>query len=291
MLRYWVLFVLMTANSMHADVQDPARSLLLKDRPLVIAHRGYSGLAPENTVRAFAKALHASADMVELDYRTSKDGVPMVFHDQTLDRTTDIVARWGREGTRVGDYSARALAALDAGSWFDEVYSGEMIPTLVAALGYIIGEGGVPLVEQKDGEALDLAKILRQRGWMNRVIVQSFDWAFLRELNQQIPEQVLGAIGPPRRDQGRVLSRQERQLNEAWLDRLALPGVRVVVWNHFVDRESIAMAQQRGLKVWIYTVNDARLAGELLDMGVDGIITDEVSVIWRAMALRAMTTE
>ena len=78
--------------------QTPAEKLTTARRVLIIAHRGDSKAAPENTLPAFRSALRAGADLVELDYYHSSDGVPVVFHDRELDRTTDAVRRWGRRG-------------------------------------------------------------------------------------------------------------------------------------------------------------------------------------------------
>ena len=86
----------------------PAEHLLRIERPLVIAHRGYSALAPENTLPAFKAAVEAGADLVELDYRHSRDAVPIVIHDSTLDRTTDAVARWGGKDLPVRSRAIRA---------------------------------------------------------------------------------------------------------------------------------------------------------------------------------------
>lgn len=92
-----------------------AESLLNLPRPLVISHRGFSQRAPENTLPAFRLAKAAGADLIELDYHHSKDGVPVVIHDAELDRTTDAVARWGRQQIPVASKSAAELRTLDAG--------------------------------------------------------------------------------------------------------------------------------------------------------------------------------
>lgn len=271
-----------------AIAQTPAEDLLSLDRPLVIAHRGYSMIAPENTIPAFELGNLAGADMVELDYYVSKDGVAMSFHDRTLDRTSNIIEAWGVEGKRVADYSARALKTLDVGSWFHESFTGLRMPTLVESLDVIQSAGGITLIERKEGEAADLVQIIRQHNLVNEVVVQAFDWDFLREIHDELPDQVLGALGPNRVHNGRNIPREERELSPYWVDEAMKAGVRVIGWNRQVNPEAIAYAQSKGIKIWVYTINDAELADQLLEMGVDGIITDNTSLIWRTVALRAL---
>ena len=103
---------------------------------LVIAHRGFSGAAPENTLAAFKKAMEVDSDMMELDVRFSKDGQVVVMHDDTLDRTTN-----GRG--KVSDYTLKELKQFDAGSWFAPQFAGEQIPTLVEVLEF--AKGRIPV--------------------------------------------------------------------------------------------------------------------------------------------------
>src|SRR3989442_493509 len=97
---------------------------------MVIAHRGNAVAAPENTLPAFESAVQLGADLVELDYRHSADGVPVVFHDEHLERTTDAPRRWGLQKARLCEKSAAELGELDAGSWYGRQFGGTRIPTL-----------------------------------------------------------------------------------------------------------------------------------------------------------------
>ena len=123
---------------------------------------------------------------------------------------------------------------------------------------------------------------------LNKVVVQSFDWRFLREFHELAPEQVLGALGPPKilcngRRRPAILF---RRLNNGWLHELQKAGARLAVWNTQVSRKAIHLAHQRGVKVWVYTINTPARANRLISIGVDGIITDNPSLIWRTIALR-----
>lgn len=269
-----------------ADGTPRAERLLAETRPLVIAHRGYSAFAPENTLPAFDLGKRAGADLVELDYFHTKDGVPVVLHDPTLDRTTDAVEKLGARGIRVDARTAAELRSLDAGRWFGDAYAGTRLPTLIEALENIQRDGGVTLIERKAGDAATVARLLTARRLINDVIVQSFDWAYLRDLHAALPGQILGALGPPATRDGRTLSTEEKALTPAWVDDAAATGARVVVWNRQITPAAVDHAHARGLKVWAYTIDDPIQAAALLDLGIDGIITNNPSLIWRTVALR-----
>lgn len=258
---------------MFADIpafgQPPALRVLQAGRPVVIAHRGDSAVAPENTLPAFASALRLGADLIELDYYHSRDGVPIVMHDHTLDRTTDAVARWGRKDVRIEQTAAADLQTLDAGAWFSAAFAGTRVPLLTEALD-TIQRGSVTLIERKAGDADTCAKLLRERGLINRVVVQSFDWEFLRALHALEPEQALGALGP---------TGQEKAMNPAHVVAVKELGASVIVWNEAVTPEGIRAAHDGGLRVWVYTIDDPEKARALVALGVDGIITNKPALI------------
>jgi len=282
-----ISLVLGTLDMNASETNPPALKLLASQRPLVIAHRGYSQFAPENTLPSFKMAMAAGADMVELDYYPTLDGKLIVIHDHYLDRTTDATNHWAETNINVEAKTAAELQSLDAGSWFDRKYAGTHIPLLAEALD-TIQAGSVTLIERKGGAPADCLKLLREKGLINRVIVQSFDWEYIRAFHEQEPEQVLGALGPPERlAGGEKAPKTPKELTAAWLDELQKTGAQVAVWSDRVSADAVRLAHQRGLKVWVYTINDPDLANNLLDMGVDGLITNNTSLIWRTIALRA----
>jgi glycerophosphoryl diester phosphodiesterase len=271
-----------------AEPNLPAPKLLAAQRPLVIAHRGYSQLAPENTVPSFKLALGAGADLVELDYYHSKDGKLVVIHDSTLDRTTDATNRWAQKKIKVETKTAAELQGLDAGSWFDPKYAGTRIPLLAEALDVIQG-GGVTLIERKAGAPADCIKLLREKDLINKLVVQSFDWEYLRAFHELEPQQVLGALGPPSLlSDGKKPAGVPKELNATWLDELRKTGAKVAVWNEKVSKQAVQLAHQQGLKVWVYTVNDPALANKLLAMGVDGLITNDTTRMRETIAAQGM---
>jgi len=274
-------------NMNAAETTLPALRLDASQPPLEIGHRGYCQFAPENTLPSFKLALAAGADLVELDYYHSRDGKLVVIHDGELDRTTDATNRWHQKKILVESKTAAELQSLDAGSWFDPKYAGTKIPLLAEALD-TIQKGGVTLIERKGGAPADCIQLLREKNLINKVVVQSFDWEYLRAFHEQEPEQVLGALGPPGRlADGTPSQGKPKELNAAWLDELQKTGAKVAVWSDKVSRATVQLAHQRGLRLWVYTIDDPAQAQELLDMGVDGIITNNTSLIWTALALRA----
>jgi glycerophosphoryl diester phosphodiesterase len=276
--------VVLTGMEAHAQ-QSVAERLLNENRPLVIAHRGYSMVAPENTLVAFELGIAAGADLIELDYYHAKDGVPVVIHDGTLDRTTDAVARLGGSKIKVDSRTAQEITGLDAGSWFKPRYSAEKPPLLSDALDFI-QKKGVTLIERKAGDAKTCVEMLREKNLVNGLIVQAFDWNYLTDFHKLEPKQVLGALGPPSTKDGKKLTDDEKRLNHGWIDEAQKTGARAVVWNRNVDKAAVDYAHSKGMKVWVYTINEPELAKRLLEAGVDGIITDNPALIWRAIALR-----
>lgn len=259
-------------------ISTVAKLLDLK-RPLMIGHRGYCAIAPENTLPSFQLALTAGADLIELDYHHSKDDVPVVVHDHILDRTTDARKKWRRRRIKVSQTTSADIQTLDAGTWFDTKFAGAKVPLLSEALDLICGNGRIALIERKSGDAATVAKLLSERNLINRVVVIAFDWKFLRQLHELEPAIALGALGPPTRlSNGRPPTRIRRGL-AVRLNDLMKTGAKLAVWNPRVTQRAVRKANQRGLHVWIYTINEARKAQQLIARGVEGIITNNIAAV------------
>lgn len=250
--------------------------------PLVIAHRGFSARAPENTLPSFRLALAARADLIELDYHHTRDDVAIVIHDGTLDRTTDATNRWGGKGIAVRQKNAAELADLDAGVWFGTAFAGTRLPTLVEAV-ETIQSAGCTLIERKAGPADTLVRLLRERDWLKRVVVQSFDWEFVRAAHALAPDLVLGALGPPSHHNGRKLTDPEKELTSGFIDELIEAGATLIVWNRQVSAEAARLVHERGRRLWVYTIDDPDEAARLVALGVDGIITNDPERIRRRL--------
>ncbi len=251
---------------MNAAIADFIR----QPRVLVLAHRGDSRVAPENTLPAFASALNLKADLVELDYLHSADGVPVVFHDETLDRCTDACQRLGSREIKFASQTLTQLRQLDAGSWFSSQFSGTRLATLAEALEIICRESR-SMIERKSGDAATCVTLLERLNVMDRVVVTSFDWKFLAECRQLAPQLALGALG-------------EELLTDGRLGQAIASGASVVGWgDRWVTRPLVELAHSRGLRAWVWTVDDPARAAELIGFGVDGLISNMPGAI---MAVR-----
>ena len=152
-------------------------------KPVIFAHRGASGEAPENTLAAFKLGLAQGCDAFELDVHLSKDGQIVVIHDGTIDRTTDGLGA-------VNEMTVEELKAFDAGSWFDEKYRGERIPLLEEVFditpGHIIIN--IEIKGSYNGQLEPaLIDLLKKRDRLDTVVISSFDWKSLRYIKELEP--------------------------------------------------------------------------------------------------------
>ena len=218
------------------------------DRVEVIAHRGASAHAPENTLESFALALRLGADRVELDIRATADGVPVVVHDPTLERTTGVARA-------VADVTAAELRALPAAvrpPTLDDV-----LDAFGAGARYLIEVKRIPV--ETESVVLDA---LSARGLGHHAAIQSFDHLLLRRLRRRDPALSLAALFRPGAD-----LRSGLRLVAPFVDGIGPVAAQI-------DPGLMHEAHGRGLLVRPWTVNDSREMQRLLAAGVDGIITD-----------------
>jgi glycerophosphoryl diester phosphodiesterase len=243
---------------------------------VIIAHRGSSGSAPENTLAAFRLAVKAGADMIELDVRLTADRHLVVFHDRRLGRTAPGA---GRVWTR----TLAELQTLDAGSWFGSRFRGEKIPALQEVFHAVPRTVGINVEVKTDGdprkkgglEEVLVAAICAEAEERN-ILVSSFNHALLRRLHRRAPQLALGALYMPVRDVGKRPSALERRL-----------GVSVFICSRSqLRRRLVRDAHHHDLTVVVYGVNTARHLARVRRYGVDGIITDfpEKMVRWQRAA-------
>jgi glycerophosphoryl diester phosphodiesterase len=251
----------LSANSAAAADLTPAQKLILGDRLLVIAHRGNSSVTPENTLPAFQSAIDVKSDLVELDYYHAADGVPVVIHDDLLDRTTNAEEILGKAKLTVREQKLSDLRRLDAGSWFDKEFAGAKLPTLVESLD-LIQARSVTLIERKKGDPAALVKLLEEKKLLDTVVVQAFDFEFVAECRKLAPRLALGALcGKPANDD---------QIRAA-----VATGADLIVWDHKkIGRPQIELIHRLGKKAWVYTVDDLDKARLFITGGIDGIITN-----------------
>ncbi|HEX9006388.1 MAG TPA: glycerophosphodiester phosphodiesterase family protein [Bacteroidota bacterium] len=232
---------------------------------LVIAHRGSSGQAPENTMASFRLAAEAGADMIELDVRLTADGALAVIHDRRLERTTD-----GRGPVR--RRTARSLAALDAGGWFSRRFAGERVPLLEEVLEELPRSIGINIEVKTDGEphwrsrmAPAVVEAVRRHGHGRTLLVSSFNHPLLRRIRALDASVPTGALAMPLRDV--VLRRPSSHAR-----RLAVSAF--ICSRSRLRKRHVVNAHACGLRVYVYGVNTARDLMRPRHFGVDGVITD-----------------
>jgi glycerophosphoryl diester phosphodiesterase len=231
---------------------------LRRERPLVFAHRGGAKLGPENTIPAFARGLAAGADGVELDVRLSRDGEVMVIHDDTVDRTTD--------GTGpVVRFTADELGRMNV------LGSGAGVPRLEEVLtGF--PEAAV-IVELKEGPELGrrTAAVVRSAGAMDRVVVGSYTRSALQAIRREEPRVPTGSSHEECR---LALYASRLGLPPYWAAYRAFQVPERTAAAHIVSRQFVRLAHAAGLAVQVWVVDDPEDVRRLLDLGVDGIISD-----------------
>lgn len=233
-------------------------------RVQVLAHRGASAYAPENTLAAFRTAIEQGADWLEFDVQQTRDGQLVVFHDLRVERTTD-----GRGALR--DLSLEELRALDAGRWFGSEFAGERIPTFEEVVELARTSGTRIFPEVKDprlypGIEERIAAELRALDYEHAAIVQSFDGASLEKLRQINPRLRLAALY--------TSSNALKGVPPAGAEVIG-PPVDLVA----SDRELVLDAHAAGRRVVVWTVDGAATARQMIDARVDGIITSRPDVV------------
>lgn len=236
-----------------------------------VAHRGYSAVAPENTLPAFAAAVLGGATLVEFDVRSTADGVPVVIHDRTVDRTTD-------GSGHVWDLTLAEVAALDAGSWFSPAYAGAAVPTLSSTLDLLAPAAAGLLLEIKPpagrAEVETILELVAKYDLLERTIVQSFDPEVVRLVRAAVPEVRRGLL------------RLRFEADTVPLAReLGVVCCNPSVADVLGDPATVAALTGHGIEVMPWTANDLTewpaLAGT---PGVTGLITDRVAELtgWSA---------
>lgn len=241
-------------------------------RPLILAHRGASTQAPENTLAAFELALKHGAHGVELDAKLSADGEVVVLHDDSVDRTTNGQGR-------VSHLNLTALRELDAGSFFSEQFSGEKIPTL-AEVFETIGTRAIINVEltnyktPRDGLADRVCELVRRHRLEESVLFSSFFPSNLKRTRSLLPDTPCGLLAL-----GGWLGWWSRSFGFNFGDFQALhPGLRDTT------PQQVARVHRLNRLINVWTVNNPEDMRRLIDWGVDGIITDSPQLAMKIFA-------
>ena len=260
----------LNTHAMSQSYQMPEIPQSNNDGFIVIAHRGASAYAPENTHSAFRMAIDMQAEMIELDVSISKDGVPVVIHDDTIDRTT------GSKG-QVMDYTLAELKELETGSWFRDEFDGEPFPTLEEVLEYTKDKIAVNIEikseavsdELEGGVVQKSLKLVLKAGVQDQVIFSSFDYRVLtqlEELNPDIPKAML----------------YEKSQSGRKLPSELVKEYKVDAFNcshRELSRKWVEDLNEHQIPFLVYTVNDEKRMKEVIEMGAKGIFSDKPDLL------------
>ncbi|MFI8188077.1 glycerophosphodiester phosphodiesterase [Streptomyces sp. NPDC085946] len=261
---------------------SPARAGDHGASPLVIAHRGASAYAPENTLAAVDKAAELGIAWVENDVQRTRDGELVVVHDDSLRRTTDAEEVFpDRAPWKVKDFTAAEIARLDAGSWFGPAYAGARVPTLRQFVDRVEHHHQKLLLEIKNpqlypGIERQTLKLLSNEGWLDaphladRLVVQSFSPDSVRTVHELRPGVKTGFLGTPGVADLAAYAAFADQINPSH-GSLSLGYVSAV--------HAFRGPHGRPLEVCTWTVDDAATAQRVAGYGVDGIITNKPDVV------------
>ncbi|MDQ0990266.1 glycerophosphodiester phosphodiesterase family protein [Streptomyces sp. V3I7] len=257
----------------------------VRARPAVVAHRGASAYAPENTLPAVDTAARLGFSWVENDVQRTKDGELVVIHDDNLKRTTNAEEVFpGRAPWKVKDFTAAEIARLDAGSWFGPAYAGTRVPTLKQYLRRLDLNHEKLLLELKNPELYpgieqQTLKLLGNEGWLGgrysgRLIVQSFDAGSLRTVHDLKPALTTGFLGTPAKAELPGYARFADLVN---------PSHRKLTKGYVTAAHALTGPHGRHLRVFTWTVNDADTARSVARYDVDGIISNKPDLVRAAL--------
>jgi glycerophosphoryl diester phosphodiesterase len=250
-------------------------------KPLIIAHRGASALAPENTLASFKQAIEDGAEGIEFDIQLSKDLVPMVFHDEDLKRIAE-------SDKLVTELDSNELRKIDVGSWFNKLYpekalesfTNERISTLSETLKYLKDFKGLIYIELKGERVTDIegfskavCDVIKNSSLLPQIIVKSFNLDILPLIKKYCPDVRTAALFSPT---VMILLRKEKRLisiaTELETDGLSL---------HFslATKKLMRKAKRRDLKVAIWTADNPRWVKRGVKLEIDHIITNNPALL------------
>lgn len=249
-----------------------------RSTPLVMAHRGQRATVPEQTLEAYEAAIRLGAEAIETDVQRTRDGRLVMLHDLTLDRTTS-----GHGPVAARDWAE--VRALDAGSWFGPEFGGCRVPSLEETIELIVGAGLMLCVEIKGqpsetpATAVAVARLLRDRDLLDAVFISSFDHAALRAARAEVGSPLLAPerlpdTGPsePAVAAAQAIALDAAALQHRWED---------------LTRDVVDAVHDAGTAVWSWPIDTSESIRRSVEVGVDAIIGDDVTLLLEGVGRRA----
>ncbi|MCU1266881.1 MAG: Glycerophosphoryl diester phosphodiesterase [Acidobacteria bacterium] len=252
--------------------------------PLIIGHRGSSAVAPENTLAAFSRSIIDGADGFEFDVRLARDGVPVVIHDATLNRT-------GLRSGAVAELASAELHTIEVGSSFNQrfptlakpEFAKETVPTLRDVFDLVHGSAQILYLEMKGDEAqahplaAAVVELIQDYGNVDRIIVESFDLGAISEVKRLAPGIRTAALFEPRPGHPASLFRKMRTVDLA----LAAGANQIALHRTLAPRRVVDKARLAHLPVVVWTVDNPIWIARALSMGVTALITNDPGTMIR----------
>ena len=249
--------------------------------PLIIGHRGASAVAPENTLAAFERAMLDGADGIEFDVRLARDGVPVVIHDATLERT-------GLAKARVSELTSDELRQIDVGSWFtgqapgrDIDFSRETLPTLQQVFEFFTGKSGLLYLEMKSDAsggaelAIEVVRSIQRHAMHEQVIVESFELPLIEQVKNFDASIRTAALFQPKLSQPLSLVRTMRPVEIA-----RYYGADEIALHHtLASHRLIGKAKEAGLSIVVWTVDNTQWIERARSLGVAALITNNPTLM------------
>jgi len=237
------------------------------NRPLIIAHRGFSTIAPENTLRAYQLAVDAGAEMIEADVNITKDGVPVMIHDWYLGRTANFEAA-------VHDLTLEEIQELDAGSWFSEDFTGTRVPTTEAALQFAKEAGTLMCFEVKGANpkrAIQVAQALVDLF----AEYNAFEWAFMSSYWHE-------ALAAAKNKAPQVLLAPERlpdnvepDIPEALRQAKNLQAEVLQIHYNYLYEDLLSTLRQESIALWAWPTTTEESIVKAIRAGADAVMGDD----------------
>ncbi len=243
------------------------RSVHLEDKAVIMAHRGASSVAPENTLAAVKQAIEDRSDWVEIDVQETADGEVVVMHD------SDFMKQGGVD-LKIWNARRADLAKIDIGSWFGPTFKDERVPTLKDVLTVCKGRIGVNIElkyyghdDQLEQRVVEIVEALEMAP---NVVVMSLEAEAVKKMKSLRPDWKVGQL----------MSVSAGGLQDSNADFVAVNA-------SFADRSFVRSAHDAGKKVYVWTVNDAPTMSAMMSRGIDGLITDKPALVRSVLELRS----